>query len=322
MIPKIHSVPIIAEDELERVNCGRAPAPSDWSSRCLYIGEVGARNWLDILSEPTYTLHGQDVYSLQRNRLAAVERAGARTMVSLGPGDGEHDIDLVRVLRAKEPRIAYIPVDICRGLLDVAIVNLRNHVNIPVGILCDFEAVQPSLHNALDQHAQRPILFSLLGGTIGNLDLGERRFFAGMRELMQAGDYFLLDIPLAGPAWTARDDPRLDKAKYSDPFQRFLAGGLAHRDPVLKAKVDRGWFDERIECGVSYDGVIDGTKVITVRDQHSGWVLLRFRRYDWDSIRRWFRGEGFHLDYGECSLTSPEDKFGMGVVLLTKGKSG
>lgn len=313
------SVPIIADEEVERVNLGRASAPADWYSRCLYIGEEGAQHWLDVLNEATYALHGRDSYGLRANRLTAIERASAGTLVSLGPGDGEHDVDLVKALKLRSPELAYIPVEICSGLLERAIRNLKDHVDIPVGILGDFERGPTFLREALDKFARRPILFSLVGGTIGNLDVGEPRFFAGMRELIQTGDSFLLDVPLAGPAWSVHDDPRLDKLKYTPCFKRFLAGGLAHRVPELKARADPNWFDERIECVFSEDGAITGTKVITVRDRPTGVVVLRFLRYDWESIGHWFEAEGFDVAAAMCSLSSPADKFGMGVILLTRG---
>jgi hypothetical protein len=78
-------------------------------------------------------------------------------------------------------------------------------------------------------------------------------------------------------------------------------------------------YDERIECVFSEDGAIAGTKVITVRDRSTGVVVLRFRRYDWESIGRWFEAEGFDVASAMCSLSSPADKFGMGVILLTRG---
>jgi hypothetical protein len=311
---------IIADNQLLRYSLSQSPVPLDWSSRSLYIGDDGKRNWMGVLQEENYPLHRQHSYSLETNRLAALEKVCPRTMVSLGPGDGQHDIELVRALKVKQTEMVYIPVEICQGLLELAIANLQDHVDIPVGLLCDFEADQPMLHDALAQHAHRPILFSLLGGTLGNLDLGESHFFARMRKLMQPCDTFLLDVPLAGPAWTAHEDPRMDKTKFTEGFKRLLAGGLKHRDPGLRAETGLGWFDERIECLVSDQPSIAGSKIISVRDRITGGVLLRFCRYHWSSVRRWFQTEGFEVGFAESSLSSPEDKFGMGVILLAKNE--
>ena len=68
--------------------------------------------------------------------------------MSLGPGDGEHDVDLVKALKLRSPELAYIPVEICSGLLGAAIRNLKEHVDIPVGILGDFERGQTFLREA------------------------------------------------------------------------------------------------------------------------------------------------------------------------------
>lgn len=315
MMDLIDSVPVLGDPLVVAVDRGGEPAPPDWESRSLYIGEDGAGRWLGLLHEPSYTLHGHDAYRLREHRLAAVAERGFRTLVSLGPGDGGHDRELVRALRGREPGLSYIPVEIGRGLLATAVRTLRDEVAIPVAVLADFERDRATLGEALERFAARPALFSLLGGTLGNLDRGEPGFFDGMRAVMRPGDAFLLDVPLAGPGWTPRDDPRLDPSRYTNGFRNFLRGGLEVRG--LAAGPADGWFERRVACRLDRDETIPGTRVISVRDAPSGRVLLRFRRYDWDAIRTWLRGRGFSLAFVASSLGSPGETFGMGVIVLT-----
>src|SRR5262249_51549183 len=125
-------------------------------------------------------------------------------------------------LESQATSLRYIPIDISRGLLDAASRKLKGNAEIPVAILGDFEGGTRFLSVALNEYATHPILFSLLGGTIGNLDRGETSFFKNVLDLMRPPDHFLLDLPLAGAAWSEKTEPRLDKARYSEAFRSFL----------------------------------------------------------------------------------------------------
>ena len=308
-------VPIAVERTVALVEGGKKP-PRDWASRALYVGERGAQNWLSVMREPNYPLRGEDPYDLQKNRLAAVRNLVPATLVSLGPGDGIDDIEIVTALKTRQADLQYIPVDISSGLLALALTNLKLHVDIPVGILCDFEDKQDFLGQVLDKYAQSPILFSLLGGTIGNLDLGEARFFARFKQLLQPGNHLLLDIPLAGSSWTAESEPRLNVASYSDAFKRFLGGGLGQWNSQTGGEDLGREFEKRIECSLEYDDQI-GAKIITIIDKLSERTILKFKRYEWHSLLRWLQARGFAIKFAKCSISSERDRFGMGVLLLS-----
>lgn len=309
---------ILSDELVERANLGRAPFPADWVSRRLFVGDAWARNFLAAASEPSYVEHAHAAYGLRALCREAVARVRAGTMVSFGPGDGAFDAELVQLLGEDVPELLYIPVDISRHLLVAAMRRVGRVGRVPVGVLADIEGGGPSLREALDRFARRPILFALLGCTVANLDLGEPHFFASLGALMQPGDSFLLDVPLYGPGWTAEDDPRLRSSEYPDSLKLFLAGGLVSHEPGLSLEDCTRWFDERIECVVGGGGAVEGTKLFVVRDRLTHRPLLRIGLYAWDSVVDWLRGEGFDVAYAECSLSSPEDKLGMGVVLLTR----
>ncbi|MDJ0902650.1 MAG: L-histidine N(alpha)-methyltransferase [Xenococcus sp. MO_188.B8] len=299
-------IPIAAERTVALVESGQKP-PLDWSSRALYIGARGTQNWLSVVHEPNYPLRGKNSYVLHKNRLAAIKDLVPATLVSLGPGDGIDDIEIVTALKTQQADLKYIPVDISSDLLALALTNLKPHIDIPVSILCDFEGKQDFLAQVLDKYAQSPILFSLLGGTVGNLDLGEASFFAKFKQLLQSGNHLLLDIPLAGPSWTAESEPRLNTALYSDAFQRFLGVGSGQWNSQ---------FEKRIEFSLEYDDQI-GAKIITIIDKLSQRTILKFKRYEWDSLLRWLKACGFAIKFAQCSISSAQDLFGMGVILLS-----
>ena len=305
-------VEIVADERVELINRRTAPPPNDWVSRALYVGENGARNWLGVVREPTYALRDPNCYNLGANRLAAVRGRHPATFVSLGPGDGLNELGLVQALSGPGPgQLRYIPVDISLPLLREAIANLRPHVEVPVGVLCDFEDGRDFLADALRRYGHPPTLFALLGGTVGNLDAGEPRFFAWVRSLLGAGDGFLLDIPLAGPAWTPADEPRLKPEAYTGAFRRFLCEAIDRNDCDGAAAV----FEQRVELSLTHDAAT-GAEVILAADRLRRRAVLTFRRYRWETLLSWFRSRGFAVEFAHASINSDRDKFGMGVVLL------
>jgi hypothetical protein len=309
--PEFPPVEIVADERAELIDCGTAPAPDGWVSRALYVGEAGARNWLGVVHEPTYTLRDPNCYNLGPNRLAAVRGGHPATFVSLGPGDGLNEVELIKTLSGLGPgKLRYIPVDISLPLLREAIANLQPHVEVAVGILCDFEAGQDFLADTLRRYGRPPTLLALLGGTVGNLDSGEQRFFAWARSLLRAGDGFLLDIPLAGPDWTPADEPRLKPEAYTSAFRRFLSGTIDRNDPDGAAAA----FEQRVELSHTRDAATSA-EVILVADRFCRPVLT-FRRYRWEPLLSWFRSQGFAVEFARSSIASDRDKFGMGVVML------
>jgi hypothetical protein len=308
-------VEIVADEGVTAVDRGSLPPPADWVSRALYVGEAGARNWLGVVREPTYPLRDPSCYGLRANRLAAVQGRPIATFVSLGPGDGANDLALVQDLSASGAgRLQYLPVEISLPLLREAIANLRPHAEVPVGILCDFEGGRDFLAATLRRHARPPTLLALLGGTVGNLDAGEARFFAWARSLLGAADAFLLDFPLAGPGWMPADEPRLKPEGYTGAFRRFLGEAMDRDDPGGAAAA----FEQRVELSLTHDAET-GAEVITVADRPSRRAVLTFRRYRWEPVLGWLRARGFAVEFARAWFAPGQDKFGMGVVLLTAG---
>jgi hypothetical protein len=313
-------VQLVADDRTALIDQGQVPPPADWASRAVYRGEAGAKNWLAVVEEPGYPLRHPDRLGVWERRRDAVRRLNVGTLVSLGPGDGISDLELLAALSGecegglRERGVKYIPVDISRALLETAIAAIQPRHDVPVAVQCDFEEGQEFLRRALDRWAAPPLLFALLGGTLGNLDKGELSFFEGLRILMRAEDAILVDVPLAGPAWTPENDPRLRPEGYTPVFRRFLGTALTPRVSAAGRPAECP-FEEEVAFTLRHDDDT-GAEVITVCDLLDGHALLRFRRYYWQPALRWFEDHGFAMQFAWCSLASDQDSFGMGVVLL------
>jgi hypothetical protein len=156
----------------------------------------------------------------------------------------------------------------------------------------------------------------MLGGTVGNLDSPEEEFFDWMRSLLGLDDMILLDVPLAGPAWTPGDEPRLKHEGYSKALRQFLTGPM---EPSMRGGAEAE-FDRRVSLSY-YHSAVPGAEVIEVHDARNGRLVLRFRRYRWDSVLDWFRSQGFAVEFARSSLASESDRFGMGVVLMSRSST-
>ena len=77
----------------------------------------------------------------------------------------------------------YCPVDISGELLQQAAARVGEHAPVVAALHCDFEQDQTFMDRILRSRVQRPLVLTLLGGTVGNLDLGETAFFAALRTL-------------------------------------------------------------------------------------------------------------------------------------------
>jgi hypothetical protein len=134
---------ILSDELVEKVNLGQAPPPPDWVSRCLFTNGDSVRNFLAAVGQPAYAR-----YNLQPICREAVAQVCARTMISLGPGDGNFDAELVRVLQGNDPDLVYIPVDISRDLLEAAMDRVSQLASVPVGVLADI-SLGPSVHRVV-----------------------------------------------------------------------------------------------------------------------------------------------------------------------------
>lgn len=167
-MPQVPAViPVVSDPRLKEIEASQQPVPRDWASRTLYLGAGGADHWLQVAHEANYPLAGGDTFHVRRNRLAALAELRPNTFVSLGPGDGAQDIELVTLLQASNPDLHYIPVEISSGLLERATRLLQPHVPVPIAILGDFEGGQDFLAEILKHRARPPVLFSLVGERLG-----------------------------------------------------------------------------------------------------------------------------------------------------------
>ena len=294
-------------------------------SGALYYGRQGGDNWVAVTQEPTYPLNSSDLFSLQGLRRQAITGRDYSTLVSFGPGDGQHDLRLISTVTKDGQRVSgqltYMPIDISKKLLELSIRTISNVAKIPVAVQCDFEQDGEFLSASIKSYSAIPLLYSMLGGTFANLTNGESAFFKWIRPILSKNDALLIDIPTAGAAWTVATEPRLQVNSYSDVFRRFLAYGIAQQNRKSHLSIEDNVeailadFERRVSFSHNTNAAT-GAEEIRVLDLETGHTVLIFRRYRFSLLVQWLVAQGFEIAFAEESPNSIERRFGMGVILL------
>ena len=215
--------------------------PTTWHQRLRYIGAQGAANWRAVSHSDSHMSRAarNSVIETYSKCIASGSGTSCRSLISLGPGDGLVDdavvSSILSIPRANK-RLSYIPIDISDGLLLESASRLSKTVSVPAAILADFEENTDYAISSAKKYSTGPRLYSLLGGTIGNLDVKtERTFIQSLARHMDPDDRLLLDCSIKNTGiWEAELDPRNLTNSYSHAYQNFIlrhSGSPGRRTP-------------------------------------------------------------------------------------------
>jgi uncharacterized SAM-dependent methyltransferase len=213
----------------KRITCGHA-----------YAGVDPAVAWTSVCRDPMCGAPRQSVESFPRRWQGVRSGMPAEPChhVSLGPGDGRKDGVLLEDLSRLNADLCYLPVDASEELLHLAVRGLIRRLDLPtdrvMSLPWDFSLAENvgALRRLLDElFGPTPVLFSLLGNTVGHFDddAGLLRRFA--TDLLRPADRLLLEVEV-----TMAVDDRLvvdavGEYEHSTAFGEFVAAGLrAHTD--------------------------------------------------------------------------------------------
>ena len=291
--------------------------PKGWFSRALYVGMDGAKGWLAVTEDELYRPQ-EATYRITNLILDILSECEVRTFVSFGPGDAAVDREIAVSLRKREPWLQYIPIDINDFLLLSAVDTLSQQVVVPVGILSDFEDRLNFIESQVGIHGNNPILYSLIGGTLGNLDKYERCWFETVRSMMKESDLLLLDVTILGDRWSLRTDRRYNHSYFGPELRRFICAAISHRtaEPVEEIARD---FDKRIcfEGGLSD---VPGTKTIRIFDSKTQTLVTHVRRYQLEDLKEWLESTVGLEVLSHKSMIYEDAVIGHAVILLKKSQ--
>ena len=168
-----------------------------------------------------------------------MRRVRPATLIELGAGNGEKGRVLLEAMRESGGAPAYLPIDVSAEFLESVADELRE--DYP---LLDIRPVVADMTMSLPipSDVEHPLLFALLGSTIGNFDEESAvRLLRRARTLMTDGDRFLLGADL-------RKDVAVLEAAYNDSQDvtaEFNRNVLHVLNRELGADFDPDGFDHR-----------------------------------------------------------------------------
>ena len=197
--------------------------------RYMYASDLGANNWIRLCNDSMYRHHretvefwansaGKEIATLVHERLG-----DDVDYVSLGPGAGEKDAELIGHWLNAGMDIFYYPYDISRVLVSKAITAVREGAPRTAierlrikAVLADFNHL--SAVSEVFEHRASPNVVALLG-SLGNLD-NELKFLRKLKQQMSPKDILVLEVRLRS------DKERPTELTDGDAALRFDFGAL------------------------------------------------------------------------------------------------
>jgi uncharacterized SAM-dependent methyltransferase len=284
-----------------------------------YLGVLGARNWLAISQDPDYP-HSELMTLYRRSIPEIITAAGLEgtdvDYISLGPGDGEIDVYMLRELVGRANLLNYYPIDISLELLQKAVEEV---------IECPFlerSFQMKAIHGDFTQLARyRPIfafdssvnLFCLAGFSLGNYR--EAELIGKVLEGMNEGDYLLLDARLHDFGSTTENLTQKQRDEivrnYSHRVHnRFAFGPI---EMLTDAQYDKEKFVHEVTTRLTQVpnalSVLIAVKDVNARFRFKGEyekkTALKEKRinlgfttvYDESSLEQWLQGRGFAIKW-------------------------
>jgi len=196
-------------------------------SCCYFYDRVGSRLFETICELPEYYLTRAETAILHSHaeKIADVFQ-GATDLVELGSGNATKTRILLEAFTRRYPAQRYIPIDICRTVLEESSVELlRAFPRLQVVAIAG--EYQDGLRQIRPESNRRKLIL-WLGSNIGNLDRQEAaRFLVRIRETLATGDRVLVGIDL-------RKDRAILEPAYDDP-----AGVTAAFNRNLLCRINR-----------------------------------------------------------------------------------
>ncbi|WP_353806260.1 L-histidine N(alpha)-methyltransferase [Prosthecochloris sp.] len=278
--------------EMHRVH-DRKAASSAWNPANLYVGMDGALAWSKVETDPAYSNRTQT--NLNGHQIATlIGNHSVSTIVSLGPGLGTVDAELIANLKVKKLQ-EYVPVDINHFLITKSAENVAAKnpwVECKHGILCDFDQNTSFIGQIISKHCPGPRLFLMAGGTFGNSTRTEQSLLGSLYQVMNHGDIFVFDLFCYGSMYDVNADPMFDFGQWPLAVKKFFVNGV--RQFTGDHRISENSALQRLivtqKKGLSG---LPNTTTISFRYASSGISLVDIRRFDATEITNAIRSAGF-----------------------------
>lgn len=279
-----------------------------------YLGALGAQNWLDLTEDPTYG-HSDITFALKESVTEIAQKIAQLCqridLVSLGPGDGLLDVQLLSELQKVLKIVHYYPIDLSVELLQKTVSTI-----VKQGPWFNKQFLIKAIHGDFYQLARykpiyafdsAPNFISLIGYTFGNHD--ESELLGKLREGMEDGDFLLVDARLLeqnqdlGRRLTDGQITDITKSYSHALNNRFAFGPVEALTLADYATVDFNYeISSRRTSVPGAINIITYIKNLNTRFRRSRRKLSRKRLdlavttlYQESQLEEWFRRKGFSL---------------------------
>jgi L-histidine N-alpha-methyltransferase len=309
-------------------------------NRHRYVGLGPSLAWMLVCRDPSYPVMYDSMEAFARLWDAcqpALSGTGYH-YVSLGIGTGDKDRHVLDRLTPDQPDLFYVPTDISGHMLRLGAAETQRRMPgrvLPIEM--DFE--DPSAIDALralldDLLGDDPILFSLLGSSLANID-DETGFLKRLTKLMRPRDRLAMELAITHELDAAAAQAAAEERTGSRLYNEFVTAALGMYTDLT---IDTNWlrFDGSVEDGhaVRVEGhyvncsretltlMLPNRETIPYRAGESIQVLLG-RKFTPEGLRRMFTACHLNeLAFEEDFNQTPErnagrlNTFGLAMMVL------
>lgn len=215
-----------------------------WSSKALYIGSKSARLWEAFENEKDSekTLLDKEevkefVEKIDKSKNITIDYTKINNVISLGPGCGKFDNEIVSRVFSKNNSLKYIPIDINPYYAYKASKYVKKKspsIKIPFVIIDDFEENSEYVTDLLKNKfhdLKQSCLFLMIGGTFSNLEGDEENVIVKIKSWMDENSYLIVDVFIKPNDYTfANDDERqVEKLMKSEFYNNFIINSIEKR---------------------------------------------------------------------------------------------
>lgn len=251
----VHPVRSADQGLAEDARVGLSASPKSMPPKYFYDAR-GSDLFERITQLPEYYQSRSELAILDRIAEGLVRRHLVDELVELGSGASRKTRALLDAMRDADRIQRYVPFDVCpEAILSAAGRLAESYPGLDVhGVAGDFGRHLGGVPSRVEGATR---LVAFLGGTIGNLDPGERTpFLESVAELLGPDDLLLMGTDLAG-------DPVRIRSAYDD-----AEGVTAEFNLNLLHVLNR-------DLGADFD--LDGFAHVAVYDSGPPWIEMRLR---------------------------------------------
>jgi len=308
-----------------------------WSSKALYIGSKSARIWKEIEEDDKSLIDKSEVKSFVReihsNKKIDIDFSKINNVISLGPGCGTFDNEIISEVYKKNKFISYIPIDINPYLAFRATEYVKRKspdIRIPFAIIEDFEENSKFVSDILQtkfHDLNQSCLFLMLGGTFSNLEGDEENVISKIESWMSKKDFLIIDVFIKESDYTFANDKLRQVQNLPASYKDFIINSIEKRHLIAdnqlmeNIKIDLQTYLVASETNrrKQYTN-IESTSVVTykLKTESNEQDILIAKRYDFENIK-YFLTENFNLLHSFNGLKDGSvDKSDRGIFLLQK----